>query len=64
MMRHQLWRVRVLAGLLGLWAMCGSPRTDAAPEMDGPYLVNDLASALARARQTGRPIFLVFRCER
>lgn len=36
----------------------------AAPEMDGPYIVNDLEAARAAARQTGKPIFVVFRCER
>ena len=52
-----------MAGWLGLWVLCGSPQTGAAPEMDGPYILDDLPAAQARARQSGRPIFLVFRCE-
>ncbi len=36
----------------------------AAPEMDGPYIVNDLEAARAAARKTGKPLFVVFRCER
>lgn len=35
----------------------------AAPERDGVYLVNDLAFAREEARKTGKPIFVVFRCE-
>jgi hypothetical protein len=35
----------------------------AAPAKDGPYLVNDLAAARDEARKTGKPIFVVFRCE-
>ena len=36
----------------------------AAPATDGPYLVDDLPAARAEAKRTGKPIFLVFRCER
>ena len=36
----------------------------AAPEMDGPYIVNDLEAARDAARKTGKPLFVVFRCER
>ena len=36
----------------------------AAPEMDGPFIVNDLEAARAKARQTVKPLFVVFRCER
>jgi hypothetical protein len=48
--------------LLVVGALAGT--TSAAPEMDGLYIVNDLEAARAAARQTGRPIFVVFRCER
>ncbi len=36
----------------------------AEPVMDGPYIVNDLDAARAEARKSGKPIFVVFRCER
>jgi hypothetical protein len=47
---------------LVLLAVCGV--LEAAPTMDGPYLVDDLPAARAEAKRTGKPIFLVFRCER
>jgi hypothetical protein len=31
---------------------------------DGPHWINDYAQARAAARAAGKPIFLVFRCER
>jgi hypothetical protein len=37
---------------------------EAAPMMEGPYIVNDLDAARAEARRTGKPLFIVFRCER
>jgi hypothetical protein len=33
-------------------------------EKEGPYILNDLDAARAEARRTGRPLFIVFRCER
>ena len=35
-----------------------------AVEKDGPFILNDLAAAKAEAKKTGKPIFIVFRCER
>lgn len=52
-----LGTVGVLAGLTGGLAA-------AAPEMDGPYIINDLEAARVKARATGKPLFVVFRCER
>lgn len=34
------------------------------PKRDGAYILNDLGAAQAEAKKTGKPIFLVFRCER
>lgn len=56
MMVRGLLAAGVLLTLAGL-----SP---AAPMMDGPYIVNDLDAARAEARKTGKPLFVVFRCER
>jgi hypothetical protein len=41
-----------------------SPDAQAAPTMEGPFLVNDLDAARTEARRTGKPLFIVFRCER
>ena len=49
-------------GFVVLGALAGT--APAAPEMDGPYIVNDLEAARAAARKTGKPILVVFRCER
>jgi hypothetical protein len=49
----------------GLLAALGSAAA-AGPEpvrLNG-WIMNDLSAAQAEARQTGKPIFLVFRCER
>jgi hypothetical protein len=40
-----------------------TPAASAAPQRDGVYLVNDLAFAREEARKSGKPIFVVFRCE-
>lgn len=40
-----------------------TPAVSAAPQRDGVYLVNDLAFAREEARKSGKPIFVVFRCE-
>ena len=50
------WPVAVLLAL-GLAA-------PAAADDKGPAWVNDYAKAKAAARAAGKPIFLVFRCER
>ena len=34
------------------------------PFRQDPWILNDLPSAQAEARKTGKPIFAVFRCER
>ena len=47
----------------GLFFALATPAL-AAPEMDGPYIVNDLDAAKAEARKSGKPMFVVFRCER
>jgi len=38
--------------------------TGAGAADDGPRWINDFAEARAAARASGKPIFLVFRCER
>ena len=43
------------AWLAGQWAGAAD---------DGPRWINDYAEARATARASGKPIFLVFRCER
>jgi hypothetical protein len=48
------------AALFGL--VLASPAF-AEPQRDGVYLVNDFAFAKEEARKTGKPIFVVFRCE-
>ena len=35
-----------------------------AVERDGDWILNDLPAAHAEAKKTGKPIFVVFRCER
>jgi hypothetical protein len=53
----------ILAGvLLALPALASGAW--GAPQKDGPYLINDLAAARAEARTSGKPLFVVFRCER
>lgn len=47
-----------LLTLLALWLPAS-----AEPQKDGPYLVNDFAFAQQEARKSGKPIFVVFRCE-
>jgi hypothetical protein len=36
----------------------------AGPAPQDPWILNDLPTAQAEARKTGKPIFAVFRCER
>ena len=36
----------------------------AEPTREGPWILNDLPAAQAEARKSGKPIFVVFRCER
>lgn len=36
----------------------------AEPAREGPWILNDLPAAQAEAKKTGKPIFVVFRCER
>ncbi|MBY0528490.1 MAG: thioredoxin family protein [Gemmataceae bacterium] len=36
----------------------------AEPAREGPWILNDLPAAQAEAKRTGKPIFVVFRCER
>ncbi len=52
-------------GILTLACALFTPgtRLAAAPPTDGPYLVNDYAFAREEARKTGKPLFVVFRCE-
>ena len=48
------------AGLLG-----GAVSLSAAePAREGAWILNDLPAAQAEAKKTGKPIFVVFRCER
>jgi hypothetical protein len=54
---------RLLVGTLVAVALLAPARLVAQPRMDGPYIVNDLEAARDQARKTGKPIFLVFRCE-
>ena len=35
----------------------------AEPKKEGPFLINDLAAARVEAAKTGKPLFVVFRCE-
>jgi hypothetical protein len=49
----------LLAGAAAWWAGAGTGAAD-----DGPRWINDYAEARAAARASGKPIFLVFRCER
>jgi hypothetical protein len=49
--------------LCALFALSLASPALAAPQRDGVYLVNDLAFAREEARKTGKPIFVVFRCE-
>ena len=35
-----------------------------APAREGVWILNDLAAAQKEARKAGKPIFVVFRCER
>jgi hypothetical protein len=36
----------------------------AEPAREGPWILNDLTAAQAEAKKTGKPILVVFRCER
>lgn len=56
-------RLSLMAGLLSVCLFTNTGQ-GAAPALDGPFIVNDLAAAKAEARKTGKPIFVVFRCER
>jgi hypothetical protein len=66
-MGYRMGRRRVGNLVMGVVAACSILASSGAaaepPEMDGPFLVNDLAAARAEARKTGKPIFVVFRCE-
>lgn len=42
----------------------GTALSAAEPAREGPWIINDLPAAQAAARQSGRPLFVVFRCER
>ena len=57
--------VREYQALGGPVADFGEESVPAAePERDGIWLLNDLSAAQAEARKTGKPICVVFRCER
>jgi len=50
----------LIGGMVAMVAgLAGSPAA-----ADGPRWINDYAQARAAARAAGKPIFLVFRCER
>ena len=53
---------RWIGGVLLAGAAVWLPGAGAAD--DGPRWINDYAAARAAARASGKPIFLVFRCER
>ena len=61
--RHRLGNL--VLGIAAAWSIAGfaGRATAGAPAMDGPYIVNDLEAARIEARKTGKPIFVVFRCE-
>jgi hypothetical protein len=54
-------RLLILSALL-----VGFPRSISAaePAREGAWILNDLPAAQAEAKKTGKPIFVVFRCER
>lgn len=55
------WKSFVLAAvLIGLTCT----QVASAGQKDGAFIVNDLAAAKALAKKTGKPLFIVFRCER
>jgi len=59
-MRPLMLLVVGTAGLLG-----GAVSWSAAePAREGAWILNDLSAAQAEAKKTGKPIFVVFRCER
>jgi hypothetical protein len=58
-MSHRL----LLTALVAVAFVTPGPRLHAEPKIEGPYIVNDLEAARDLARKTGKPIFLVFRCE-
>ena len=47
-------------------ALLAAPAFTAAaePAREGPWILNDLPAAQAEAKKAGKPIFVVFRCER
>ena len=51
-------------GLIGLMAVAATCLGGGPVAADGPHWINDYAQARAAARAAGKPIFLVFRCER
>ena len=55
----------LLGGVLGLACValpwCKSEYSEAGPAKD-PVWLSDLAQAREQARQTGKPLFVVFRC--
>jgi hypothetical protein len=52
----------MMAAVLGLAASAGGART-AAPRETKPVWQTDYARARAEARRTGKPLFVVFRCQ-
>ena len=53
---------RVAATALILLVMCSNAFSAEPVKVNG-WIMNDLAGAQAEARKTGKPIFVVFRCE-
>ncbi|OAI49616.1 hypothetical protein AYO44_06325 [Planctomycetaceae bacterium SCGC AG-212-F19] len=51
-----------LAVLLAVLGLAGATH-GAEPVRANGWIMNDLAAARAEARQTGKPIFVTFRCE-
>jgi hypothetical protein len=61
MRSHPVRPNRILA--LAFLSLAYAAPASAAPQMDGPYIVNDVEFAKSEARKSGKPIFVVFRCE-
>ena len=55
----------ILVLVTGIWLFSTADRGAAdGPAREGVWIINDLPAAQAEARRTGKPIFVVFRCER
>ena len=64
-------RMRILASLAALWALSYPARAGESPDqvkqklkdldLVGDWVYDDLNAALAKAKEAGKPVFLVFR---